>query len=152
MANNKTASLSFALFVLACLALPQRAVSAQLVLSNGWNLISLPVEPTNASIKTVLAPIQGDYDAVWSHINGRWFGFNPNVPGLSDLKHMYAGKAYWIQMHRDAVLPVYGTPPANAGNALSGQKLTPGWNLLGYSSSLSEDVTNAFAPIAGNLD
>jgi hypothetical protein len=129
-----------------------RTAGAELVLSNGWNLISLPVEPTNAAIKTVLAPIQGDYEAVWSHISGRWYGFNPNIPGLSDLKHMYAGRAYWIQMRRDAVLPVYGTAPANAPDALGGQKLTAGWNLLGYSSSLSEDVTNAFAAIAGNLD
>lgn len=128
------------------------AAPTQLVLSNGWNLVSLPVEPTNADIKTVLAPIQGDYEAVWSHINGRWFGFNPNVPGLNDLKHMYAGKAYWIQMRADAVLPLYGTAPANAPDKLAGQTLTPGWNLLGYSSSLSEDITNGFAAIADTLD
>jgi hypothetical protein len=123
-----------------------------LVLSNGWNLVSLPLQPTDTNILSVLAPIQGDYQAVWTYADGRWYVFNPSVPGLDDLKFMQAGKAYWIQMLHDGVLTVNGSTPVNAPNTLDGQKLHAGWNLLGFSSGRAEDISEVFAPVAGRLD
>jgi hypothetical protein len=123
-----------------------------LTLSNGWNLVSLPLQPADTNIVSVLAPIQGQYEAVWTYAEGHWSGFNPNVPGLNDLKYMEAGKAYWIQMRQGAVLTVNGLPAVNAPNSYAGQTLRPGWNLLGYSSGLSENVTEAFAPMDGKVD
>src|SRR5262249_24018279 len=110
------------------------AAPAELPLHSGWNLISLPLQPTNTAIQSVLAPLQGNYKAVWTYTNGRWYGFNPSVPGLDDLKDMQAGKAYWIQLTDDGVLTLDGIVPVNGANALAGQTLNPGWNLLGYSS------------------
>ena len=34
------------------------ASEAQLALTNGWNLVSLPLQPTDTNILSVLAPIQ----------------------------------------------------------------------------------------------
>lgn len=125
---------------------------AELALTQGWNLISLPLQPTNTSIAVVLAPIAGKFDAVWTHSNGRWYGYNPAVPGLNDLKTMAAGRAYWIRMREAAVLPIYGLPTVNAVNSYEGKTLQPGWNLVGYSSGLAQDAPTAFAPIAAQLD
>lgn len=125
---------------------------AELALAQGWNLISLPLQPTNTSITCVLAPIAGKFEAVWTHADGRWYGYNPNVPGLNDLKTMVAGKAYWIRMREEAVLLIYGLPTVNAVNSYAGKTLQPGWNLVGYSSGLTQDAPTAFAPIAAQLD
>ncbi|MCX7722033.1 MAG: carboxypeptidase-like regulatory domain-containing protein [Verrucomicrobiae bacterium] len=125
---------------------------AELPLQQGWNLISLPLQPTNTSITRVLAPIAGKFEAVWTYVDGRWQGYNPSVPGLNDLKTMVAGRAYWIRMREPAVLRVTGLPPVNAVNSYAGQQLQPGWNLLGYSARLNQDAATAFAPIAGNLE
>jgi hypothetical protein len=134
------------------LARPLTASETSLPLSNGWNLVSLPLQPTDTNILSVLTPIQGSYQSVWTYADGRWYGFNPSVPGLNDLKSMEAGKAYWVQMRNDAVLTVSGLASVNAPNSHAGQKLRPGWNLLGNSTGLSEAVTDAFAPMSGQLD
>ncbi len=125
---------------------------ATLTLQEGWNLVSLPLQPTNTSIAGVLAPIAGKFDAVWTYANGRWYGYNPAVPGLNDLRTMVAGNAYWIRMRENAVLPITGLPTVNAVNSYEGQPLQPGWNLVGYSSGLAQDAAIAFAPVAGQLE
>jgi hypothetical protein len=156
MLNKRKTLLRFSLASLVCLAnffvRPLVASQAQLTLSNGWNLVSLPLQPTDTNIQSALAPIQGQYQSVWTYSDGRWYGFNPSVPGLDDLKYMQAGKAYWIQMRQDGVLTLNGLSAVNAPNTFEGQDLLPGWNLLGYSSGRSEDIKEAFAPIAGHLD
>lgn len=125
---------------------------AELTLSQGWNLVSLPLEPTNNAITSVLAPIAGKFTAVWTYAGGRWYCYNPSVPGLNDLTNMVPGKGYWIHMRENAVLTVSGLPTLNAANAYEGQNLLPGWNLVGYSAGLTGNVADVLAPVAGNVD
>ena len=156
MVNSRKTFLDLGLACFICLgacAFESRADStAQLTLTNGWNLISLPLQPADTRITTVLASIRGAYNAVWTYSNGHWYGFNPSVPGLDDLTNLEAGQAYWIDMRKIAVLKITGLPPVNAANDLAGRNLTPGWNLLGYSSSRSNNASDAFSVMASQLD
>jgi hypothetical protein len=43
-------------------------------LSSGWNLISLPLQPVNTAIASVLSGIAGSYEVVWAYSNGAWAG------------------------------------------------------------------------------
>src|ERR1041385_7499611 len=54
------------------LALSSHANQADLTLSNGWNLVSLPLQPNDTNILSVLTPIQGEYQSVWTYSNGHW--------------------------------------------------------------------------------
>lgn len=112
----------------------------------------MPLQPADTNILSVLGPVQGQCQSVWTYSAGRWCGFNPSVPGLDDLKHLQAGRAYWIQMRQDAVLTVTGSVPVNAVNTAAGQDLSPGWNLVGNSSGRAQDVGDASAPAGGQLD
>ena len=42
------------------------AESANIELNSGWNLISLPLQPSDTSIGQVLASIAGKYISVWA--------------------------------------------------------------------------------------
>ena len=41
-------------------------------LVTGWNLIGLPVQPTNTALTTVLSAILPNVSVVWAYINGEW--------------------------------------------------------------------------------
>ncbi len=119
-----------------------------LPLKQGWNLVALPLQPTNTAIMRVVAPITNVLEAVWAYDNGRWYGYNPSVPGLNDLKTMEVGKAYWIKVRQDCVLPIVGTRIENLPTTNIEFELKPGWNLVGYTASQPQDPSIVLAPIA----
>jgi len=69
-----------------------------LSLGTGWNLFSLPLQPSNTSISSVLNDISGNYSAVWAHQNGKWKMHDPSNPGFSDLSTLEPRYGYWIKM------------------------------------------------------
>jgi hypothetical protein len=95
-------------------------------LERGWNLISLPVQPPNTDIGTLLSSIAGRYDIVWGFENGDWKSFDPARPQFSTLTALLPGRGYWIEMNRAATLSVPGPPVA--GDV----PLSAGWNLVGF--------------------
>lgn len=112
--------------------------------SAGWKLISLTSQPSNTDIATVLAPISGKYDSVWTYSNGVWKAYFPNNPGFSDLDTMEAGKGYWVALNQAANL-------SSKGSTISGQSinLVTGWNLVGLNLTETIATTDALASIAG---
>ncbi len=111
----------------------------------GWNLISLPQHPANTAISDILGSISGKYSSAWAFQNGSWKFFDPASPGFSDLSNMDAGWGYWLNMTESATLAVTGTEPSKTMNLIAG------WNLVGYNSSASQNITNALASIAGKV-
>ncbi len=97
----------------------------------GWNLISLPVQPANTNIASVLSGIAGAYEAVWAYSNGVWQVYDPNDPAGSTLTAMQAGNGYWIKMTAQKTLSVSGSAPPAA------LALQAGWNLVGYAGGTS---------------
>ncbi|ODS41551.1 MAG: hypothetical protein A7315_05765 [Candidatus Altiarchaeales archaeon WOR_SM1_79] len=115
-------------------------------LSQGWNLISTPLQPEDTSLWDVLAPIQGRYDKIftyeggWSYsayYGGIWYG------GLTD---MVPGRGYWIHMKGAENLTLVGyIPDKNIS-------LNQGWNLIGWSSNETIHVFEALTSINNSYD
>ena len=107
-----------------------------LKLNPGWNLISLPMQPENNSINSVLKEIKGKWtDIAWynnswvhkSYAYGDWFG---------NLSTIDSGKGYWLWVNESVILPVSGgQPPLNIS-------LHTGWNLIGVPYVLNASELN----------
>lgn len=95
-------------------------------LEEGWNLISLPVQPATTDIGTLLASIEGRYDILWGFENDNWKSFDPAGPQFSTLTALVPGRGYWIEMNQAATLSVTGAP------ATANISLAAGWNLVGF--------------------
>ena len=116
----------------------------------GWNLISLPIQPDDDSVESVLASIAGMFDAVWTQdpADKTWKRFVPGGPAtLNNLATIDAGRGYWIMMNNAAQMDVWGRPVGNRALAL-----ISGWNLVGYQALEEMLMEDAVASIDGNYD
>jgi N-acetylneuraminic acid mutarotase len=114
-------------------------------LAQGWNLISLPVQPANTAMASALSGISGSYDVVWGYPNQSWSYYDPNDPSGSTLPTMEAGNGYWIYMTVPWNLSVSGSAPSSSLSLLSG------WNLIGYGGASCADVSSILSPISSRL-
>jgi hypothetical protein len=113
-------------------------------LGEGWNLISLPLVPTNSSIDNVLSLLlkAGLLEKVWTYDaeTKTWHSYAPGAP--PDLTTMVDGKGYFIKMKAYNVLIVQGTeqpaPPATPRV----YHVVPGWNLIGYKRLAESKVSD----------
>jgi hypothetical protein len=125
-------------------------------LSVGWNFISLPLKPTNASIASVLARGLGvardklsefvERVLYYNSTTGMWEQFVPGHGGL--LWTMRDGRGYMIAMKQRAYFTSYGfimrmgeTPPTYA--------LPAGWSMIGVTSKAPVDADAYLKNIAG---
>ncbi len=136
------------------------ATSYSIVLNadaGGWNLISLPVVPTNKNIDAVLGGAEGII-AVWTYdpanlnaVDG-WLVYTGN-PATSNLDVMTAGYGYWVDATSDTSIDGSGSLIVAGPTVPPSRNLVAGWNLVGYyqipAESLST-VDNAFASIGGS--
>lgn len=108
-------------------------VSYGIDLVAGWNLISLPLIPSNPSITTVLSSLiqANDLVIVWSYTPTTWSFFKPPIGGGGSLTSMVDGKGYWVYVNSPITLQVSGyiVPPQQTPPSYS---LKAGWNLLGF--------------------
>ena len=101
-------------------------------LTQGWNLVSLPLVQGNTSLQSCLASIAGSYDRVqlydgsssnpWKQYYAGW------QPALSDLSQLNHSVAFWLNVTTpSATLNVSGTLPSSTTIILR-----QGWNMVGY--------------------
>ncbi len=112
-------------------------------LDEGWNLISLPLLPSDNAISTVLSSLAGQYASVWAYVAGSWKVYDPGDTGLRDLTSMDAGWGYWLDMNESATLAVSGFEPSDS------IALESGWNLVGYHGADSQPMADALSSIDG---
>ncbi|MGD0177052.1 MAG: NHL repeat-containing protein [Candidatus Bathyarchaeia archaeon] len=121
-----------------------------LELQAGWNLISLPLRPTQTATAKLLAPIiqMNDLVTVWGFTPPiTWSYFKP--PNLGTLTSMVDGKGYWVYVTDAINITIVGyviTP----GSAPPTYSLATGWNLLGFKPQptiQNETVTTYLASI-----
>ncbi len=108
-------------------------------LTAGWNLISIPVVPENTSLQSVLASIEGNYSVVYAWIGGGWRRSTDNRNPLAEIVPEYG---YWIYMTAQDTLELNGTVPSSTTI-----NINPGWNLVGYPSFTSRDITTVLSSI-----
>ncbi len=121
----------------------------------GWNLISLPVVPTNTNIGAVLGDAANSIKAVWTYdptnpnaVDG-WLVYVPGNPEeTNNLTIMTAGYGYWINVTENetisgsgSLLTVGPTPPPS-------RNLVKGWNLIGYYQIPGEEYSHPLSAFA----
>lgn len=110
-----------------------------LQLQEGWNLISVPFEPSNTTITAVLSSIDGKYDMIryYSAVGRYWKNFDVYKPYDCDLLEMDSKMGIWIHMTKPAEQRV-----ERSTISATAIVLYKGWNLVGY-PSLEESYTIA---------
>jgi uncharacterized repeat protein (TIGR01451 family) len=119
-----------------------------ITLKYGWNLISLPLIPTDGNITVVMGNVGdpanvyvvGYYDA--SNPANPWQVWAPDSGWSSNLEKMEPGKGYWVLMLDDDELTVYGSA-LNPGEPPPSTDVFVGWNLIGF-KSLSPKAANVY--------
>jgi hypothetical protein len=106
-------------------------------LYEGWNLISLPLFPTDMNINSVLSSISGYYDAVqwYDSKSSSWKHYNINKPSdLNTLNNIHLHMGFWIHITKpDGVqFEYFGNPPGWFSRRIT---LYKGWNAVGYPAS-----------------
>ncbi len=101
-------------------------------LDTGWNLVSIPFEPPNRSIASVLGSISGSYDCVRAYdasdAQDHWKVYSVDMPAnLNDLSELDRNLGFWVHVTRNCTLWVSGTP-----ENVTAIELHAGWNLVGY--------------------
>jgi hypothetical protein len=118
---------------------------ADLTLASGWNLISLPFQPAETAIASVLSTIAGSYSIVWSYAASSWKFYDPASSTGNTLTTLEPGKGYWVKTSSDQTLTVCGGAPSSTLN------LSAGWNLIGYSGSACTASSTVLANVPGTL-
>jgi len=116
-----------------------------LPVNSNWNLISVAGGDEIISIEDALAPIMADVISVWAYDNGSWLVYDPENPDFSDLLDVEPGQGMWVNMRGNAELTIPGEVPAY------GVDLFDGWNLVGFSSPASRNVSDAISSIDGDV-
>jgi hypothetical protein len=143
--------------------------SPGVLLTGGWNLISLPIMPFDTDIADVLAPMNrsDQLKSVWYFDQcedptpdlGKWHVYDATT-GTGDLNTLEAGKAYWFLMlspgdagYDASAFPVslwvFGTEAPMPPDLPSSFDVCKGWNMVGFRSveeMAPEDYLGTFDP------
>ena len=118
-------------------------------LTEGWNLISIPMMPESTAINDVFGNIvenvayEGSDYTIYQYdaTNGKWYrakkssrsGSTYSGPSSYRLKTIVPGYGYWIKMkNADAILKGFGDMTPAIGGAMLGVEVANGWNLIGH--------------------
>jgi hypothetical protein len=116
-----------------------------LPVNSNWNLISIAGGNEIVSVEDALAPIMTDVISVWTYDNGSWLVYDPENPDFSDLLDVEPGQGMWVNMRGNSQLTIPGESPAY------GVDLFDGWNLVGFSSPASQNISDAISSIDGDV-
>ena len=119
----------------------------------GWNLIALPIIPTDNASSVVFSPIAGNYNLVYAYsgcdANDPWKKYDPAAPFpfLNDLTSVGVNQGLWLRATGNVTLTVTGADPANTSIALCA-----GWNLISWPGNAPTPVATALATIVGQYN
>lgn len=121
-------------------------------LQSGWNLIALPVAPSNPAPVNTLAGVSGSYNLVYGYNgctgSGQWQKFNPSGPPFANtLTTLSSTQGLWVRAANAATLYVSGAPPVNTAITLC-----VGWNLISYPAAAATPIATALAGIVGKYN
>ena len=134
---------AFVLLWLAPSAAEAQAVTQRVELARGKNLVSLTVQPSDARMEAVLAPVLDDVEAVWGPGLGRY------APGLADdLAEWDWQSSYIVYAKRPVAFDVVGAP-IDDGVKLA---LEEGLNSIPFPRQTPMPVAEAFASVADVLE
>lgn len=117
----------------------------------GWNMISVPVQPTESTPAQFLSSIAGSYDLVYAYDGcdtaDPWKRYDPAAPPYAnDLTTIDPAMGLWVKMRTAGTLAVPGTVMETAA-----VPLCAGWNLVGYPSLQTRATAAALTSINGQF-
>lgn len=117
----------------------ETASTQTIALQEGWNILSLFVEPTNTSVEYIFADILSQVEIIK---NDDGF-FQPNQAAyLQSITTLELGKGYVVKMSAAATLTVTGQEaPATP------IQVAQGWNLIGYPVNAQQPTLDALGTV-----
>jgi hypothetical protein len=144
-AGNDKESLPSGSFAITAAANPVQTGSV--TLRAGWNLMSLPLIPTNTDIANILASVMPNVISV-QYYQDATTGFIDYTPGAegNTLTTMVDGKAYWIKMYAGGPYTLTfqgrksntGLGPCTPTYPSSSTTFPIGWAMVGFKSSVNQ--------------
>jgi hypothetical protein len=122
-----------------------KVTKATRTIKSRWNLITIPKTTQKTTVNSTLSPIMDNVISIWSYDNGSWKVYDPQKPDASTLNALEPGKAVWMNMSQDAELNISGD------GLIDPVTLASGWNLVGFNSSTSKNISDAISTIAQNV-
>jgi hypothetical protein len=120
------------------------AETVTISLKEGWNLISVPINPSNTLISSVFSSISGKYGAVYAY-NG--IEYEAYIPGASSnsLTRIEASRGYWVYMNEAANVAIDGSVAPRSIN------LNVGWNMVGFNSTNTLGIPAALGVVSSKV-
>jgi hypothetical protein len=112
--------------------------SIPIPLTQGWNMISLPLAPDDMSAAAVFAPIDDAVAVVYaldSFAGGTWLRYIPGHPELSSLQTVDPSMGLYVLATAETTLEVSGLILG-----LTTVSLAQGWNLVGFPAASAHPV------------
>ena len=115
-------------------------------LSEGLNLVSIPLSQSDESVEVVLQTLS--FDKVWFYdsLNLRWKSYIESKPYIGELRHVNHTMGLWVNVTQDSNLTVAGVVPTSTTIDLQA-----GWNLVGF-PSFDDNYTVADLKVAVTVE
>lgn len=126
------------------------ATTATLTLSPGWNLVTLPVQPTNQAGQPISYTAETFGQLVGADMVTQWSGatqqYVSHIVGFPMNNFtLTSGVGFFVHVNLGAVVPLTGAPFPPVTPMTS-----PGWNLLGWTGTASTTANALGVSIAGS--
>ncbi len=115
-----------------------QSIAFTIPLSQGWNLISFPLDLEDKSVKSIFG------SSVFSMSNGKWLYYFDD--GNNNFDTINPAYGFWFYSN-SSYLAVYGTMFTSLNFDIS-----PGWNLISYPSIHERDITVVFANVFDDIN
>ena len=105
-------------------------------LTQGWNLISIPLLLKNHTLPIPLTSIEGNYSVLYAYLDNVWYQYPAGE--LPTNKDMDLCRGFWINMTNPDVLEIEGYSAEDIGC-----EINLGWNLLGNPHLVERSIHDA---------
>jgi len=136
---SETTSLYIAPGTLRTLIVTPILTEFEVPLGEGWNLVSLPIEPDDPAVDATLTDLDC-WHPVW-----QWDPtLNDGAGSYVEATELHALVGYWIYARCATSITVYGLAPADPRTAL-----VAGWNMVGMAAdTVLPDTTDIATPVS----
>jgi parallel beta-helix repeat protein len=120
----------------------EQAAKYTRMLSEGPNLVSIPLSQSDEDIEVVLQTLSFDRSWFYDSLNQQWKSYVKSKPYIGDLKHMNHTMGLWVNVTTNSNLTVAGVVPSSTAI-----QLVKGWNLIAF-PSFKNDYTVGMLKLA----
>ena len=135
-------------------------------LTEGWNLISIPMMPENTGISSVLGGIKnniasgssGEYTIFQYNAEEKtWLKAKPSSTGFTGptgkkVTDVTPGYGYFIKMENTDTLKGYGDITPSIGGSMISATVANGWNLIGHYGLSDLSIFQALSSLRLNIE